>query len=214
MSALEKKTAGVVDYVLGTLSGVCFLGNIANIVGKSQELFSGPTDPLRKQFWMIYGAHQSKTELVRDVSSAISSAFYMVNALRDTKLLNGRLWGYNTLNYLATGFSLVSAGCGIVVQLRSISVINTLLESKNSSMKADSLKEHKKNSLLSIATSLTTIAISILFCTALYVGGSLLIGVSAVAAILTLPLQIEALKGNLALVSKREQHGSCCKIFI
>jgi len=150
MSALEKKTAGVVDYVFGAFSGVCFLGNIANVVGKSRELLVGPSEPLTKRFWLSYGAPQAKTELVRDASSAISSVFYMVNALRDTKWLNGRVWGYNTLNYLAAGFSLVSAGCGIVVQLRAISVINTLLESKNSSMKTDSLNEHKKKSLLTI----------------------------------------------------------------
>lgn len=214
MSSLEKRIAGVVDYVFGAISSVFFLGSMASIAGKCVELLSGPSDETRKKIWTSYGLSQVKTELVRDASSTISSVGYMLNTLRDTSWLKGRLWGSGALNCFATGFSVLSSGCEIVSQLRSISLINRLLEKPNSSMKVNSLIEHKKNSLFSIATSIVNIALAILFCASVIVGGPLLIGVSVVSLIVTIPLQFEAVKARLALAFKQEQHGACCKLFI
>lgn len=206
------QSSSLIDKVFGVFSGVFLLGSLGGIISHCSELYYGPSDELRKKFWDKYVRSKLLSDVGRDAASAVSSFFYIVNALRGHSWIRSKMWGYNTVSAVAGCFGALSSVCTIASQVMTVKAIDRMLQEKISMLKVSLLKDHRASALYDIAASVANIALIILFTTYSFVGAPMLLGSAVVLFIITSPLQYQAIYQKIRNYFSHKDLGRCCQL--
>lgn len=207
------ESSSLIDKVFGVFSGVFLLASLVKIADRSSELYHGPTEKLQKSLWDKYGRCKLISDVGREIASAISSSFHIVNALRDFAWIRSKLWSYNTVGAVASCFGAVASGCEIISQVQTIREIDRELKQKISLFKEAALKDHRLQALYDIAMSVTNIALIILFTAYSFVGAPVLLGAALALFVVTSPLLYLAISQKFRNYFSHKEIGACCKVF-